>query len=94
MPRNRFQNAIAIQGGACNPRAIVNTLIAAISEMDKETRGSGRFVADTDTITGDAAFRLMVHQLAYITRAYRFDHLVSDYDAALSECQKKAGEWS
>lgn len=55
----RFSNAIAISDGACNPRAIINSMAAAIVEMQG---------MDTPTTCADPALKLMVHQLAFLLR--------------------------
>ena len=53
----RHSNAIAISDGACNPRAIINSMQAAIVEMNG---------ADTPTTLADPALKLMVHQLCFL----------------------------
>lgn len=53
----RHRDAIAISDGACNPRAIINSMAAAIVE----TQGM-----DTPTTCADPALKLMVHQLCFL----------------------------
>jgi hypothetical protein len=79
----RHRDAIAIDNGAVNPRAIVNALRNAIDEMDTPD-----LMVGTNTILDDPAFRLMVHQLAHLTRVLNFQ----DYMEAREFCEKEAGE--
>jgi hypothetical protein len=62
----RFRDARAIQQGACNPIAIVNSLKNAIDECRAVNMG-------TDQINGDPAVAAMVHQLAHLTGTQYFD---------------------
>jgi hypothetical protein len=61
MSNKRFEAAIAIDNGACNPSGIA----LSIAEACREIRNNGRYNGTVD-LTGDPAIRLMVHQLAYI----------------------------
>ena len=79
----RHNDAIAIQGGACNPIAICNTLLRATEEIRTET-GS---MLPTDAILNDPAFRLMVHQLAFLTRSGDVD---SNYNELMTACERAA----
>jgi hypothetical protein len=76
----RHQNALAIQGGACNPSGIAN----AIVEACREARDAGQ------DPTEDVAVRLMVHQLAYICRISEFENDFLNYSHALEACEKAA----
>lgn len=58
----RHSDALAIMEGACNPRAIVNSIQRGYEEIAAETSFKG-----TSSYTNDAAIRLMIHQLAYIS---------------------------
>ena len=53
----RHRDAIAVQGGACNPLTISKAIHNACLECGP---------VGTDLITSDPAVRLMVHQLAFI----------------------------
>jgi hypothetical protein len=77
----RHRDALAINDGACNPTAIVLSMKAAIEEI-RETN------TDTDAILMDAAFRLMVHQLSWITRSGAVTFEFMDYSAAVTECEE------
>lgn len=57
----RHKDALAIQEGAVNPIAIINSMKAACEEIRKEEAFHG-----TASMTEDPALRLMVHQLAFI----------------------------
>jgi hypothetical protein len=101
MPRNRHDDALVAQSaqdGARNPRAILGGLQRALAEMDAEADaarkpgGSNfRLTADTDTILDDAAFRLMVHQLAHLCRLPELE-CPGMWSGAMTECRRKAGE--
>ena len=55
----RHNDALGISQGACNPHAIVRSLIQALNECRAEN-------LDTDSTTHDPAIQLIVSQLAYI----------------------------
>ena len=57
----RHRDALAISDGACNPVAIVNTMVAAIAEARAEPGFTG-----WDELNRDPALRLMTHQLAFL----------------------------
>lgn len=76
----RHRNAIAAQGGACNPVALSRALVAAIDEVRAETQS-------TDAIRGDAAVRLICHQLSYLLDIDGFDNLTK-FAAAMKECEE------
>lgn len=83
----RHKAALDIQRGACNPRAIVISIEAAIHELDAEAGSpDGRDRrADTPTICNDPALRLMVHQLAHLMKLSDLDLL--SYEAAVDACR-------
>lgn len=83
----RHKDALAIQDGACNPVAIVDSIQKAIEEVRAETPGWG-------AIRQDAAVRLMVHQLAYLcsTSSFESGYGVGSYPAVLDECERLAGQ--
>lgn len=95
----RHSDAIAIQGGACNPRAIVNAIQRAITELDDESvqslvGASGNVVgtrmvsADTPTICNDPAIRLMIHQLGYITKSWDQYMALDVYGKLVDACNE------
>ena len=53
---NRFQDALAIQLGACNIAGMARTLVSACDEV----------TATHGFIPNDPAIKLIVHQMAYI----------------------------
>ena len=57
----RNRDAIAISDGACNPVAIVNSMVAAIAEMRAQPDFGG-----WDELCADPALKLMTHQLAFL----------------------------
>ena len=57
----RNRDALAISDGACNPVAIVNSMVAAIAEMRAQPNFSG-----LDELCADPALKLMTHQLAFL----------------------------
>ena len=57
----RNRDALAISDGACNPVAIVNSMVAAIAEMRAQPNFSG-----WDELRDDPALKLMTHQLAFL----------------------------
>ena len=84
---SRHSDAIAIQGGACNPIAIINSLTRAIEEIGAEVGGIS---PPTETVTGDPAVRLMVHQLAYICLANdHFCQIGPEYSGLAAACEEK-----
>jgi hypothetical protein len=70
--RNRFDDAVHISGGACNPVAVAGTIHKHSLEMLRS--GSGM-----DTIRNDPAMRLMVYQLAYLFNVSEFDNSFTSY---------------
>lgn len=79
---SRFSNAIYISDGACNPRAIINTMRVALDEMP---------MADTPTVCADPALKLMVHQLAFLLHIPTMEG-VDDWEAWREECFAKVEE--
>jgi hypothetical protein len=71
----RHEDALAISNGACNPSGIALSIVDAC----REARAEGK------TAHEDAAVRLMVHQLAFISNIHRFDD-GDEYHKALVEC--------
>lgn len=77
--KRRYDNAIAIQQGACNPSGICHSIIAACQEVRDEGGG-------TDQIRADPAVRLMVHQLAFLCAIAEIDSDISLYARLTDEC--------
>jgi hypothetical protein len=61
--RNRFDNALMIQEGACNPSGIAHSLVNACHEC----------IAAGVSQRTDPAVRLIVHQLAYLCNVGEID---------------------
>lgn len=78
----RYNNAIGIQEGACNPTAIAHSIIQACQEINCENGG-------TDTIRQDPAVRLMVHQLAFLTNQTEIDNSMPCYSNLIKQCKDK-----
>jgi hypothetical protein len=83
--RNRFKDAIAIQGGACNPRAVARSWLAHMDAMANQG-------ADTNTLCTDPALRLIAHQLAFLFNVNEIDHTPQVYGDLMSTCETKAKE--
>lgn len=79
----RHRDALAITAGACNPSGIA----LAIVEACREIRALPDYYG-TDHITSDPAIRLMVHQLAYITKMSEFDSDILAYGKAIGACEE------
>jgi hypothetical protein len=56
----RYNDALFIADGACNPSGIAISIVDACREIRSKPN------AGTVALTGDPAIRLMVHQLAFI----------------------------
>jgi hypothetical protein len=57
--KNRFDDALFAQTGACNGRAVSHALVAAYAAAHTESR-------DTATSNNDPAVRLLLHQLCHL----------------------------
>ena len=79
MENNRFDNALLIQEGACNPHAILQEIQNAI----KETLDAG------DHVLSDAAIRLMIHQLAHIFDIQSVFSNLGEYKRLVIICEKR-----
>ena len=75
----RFNDALMIQQGACNPSGIARTLVAACKECLDEN-GDQR---------NDPAIRLIVHQLAYLCNVAEFDSSLTAYGKATEACESR-----
>jgi hypothetical protein len=84
----RHENALGIQEGACNLRAIARSLVEAADEAAGEGIGAEQ----------DAAVRMIVHRLARLCRvddiAYGYNAvtLVDTYCTLMNECKTRAQE--
>lgn len=79
--QKRFSDAIAIQGGACNVVAIVNSLLAAAKDAREEN------VQPCE----DPAVRLIVHQLAHLCNNHQVDTEPSEYNKLVEICEQNSG---
>lgn len=77
--RNRFQNAVEIQQGACNVVAVANALLTAA----RDAREGG--IAPES----DPAVRLIVHQLAFLCNTARIDEDITVYNELLDYCDER-----
>jgi hypothetical protein len=84
----RHEDALGIQEGACNLRAIARSLVGAADEAAREGVGAEQ----------DAAVRMIVHRLARLCRvdlvSYGYDpqSLSDTFCTLMQECRAKAGE--
>ena len=79
---NRFQNALMIQEGACNPSGIANALKEACREC----------IAEGVSQREDPAVRLIVHQLAFLCNVYEIDHTLNEYAKLRTRCEARVSE--
>ncbi len=84
MARNRYDNAIGIQEGACNPSGILHSMIQACEEIRAEPDHTG-----TDQLRADPALRLMAHQLSYLLRVAEIDSDLDVYGKLAAQCEEK-----
>lgn len=82
--RNRFDNALGIQQGACNPSGITHSLLEAIQEMSDAGAG-------TQEVCDDPAVRLIAHQLAYVLNIGEIDDNHAVYQGLMTDCAMRAG---
>jgi hypothetical protein len=84
----RHADALGIQEGACNLRAIARSLVGAAEEAAAEGKGAEQ----------DAAVRMIVHRLARLCRvdlvSYGYDPagLADTYHILMHECNVRAQE--
>ena len=76
---NRFQKALGIQEGACNPSGIAHALLEACQECIKEN------VSQHD----DPAVRLIVHQLAHVAGVDEINESFTLYSELTKQCKEK-----
>jgi hypothetical protein len=86
----RHEDALGIQEGACNLRAIAKSLVGAANEAAGEGIGAEQ----------DAAVRMIVHRLARLCRVdlisygYDVESLADTFGTLLKECKARAQEGS
>lgn len=84
----RHEDALGIQEGACNLRAIAKSLVGAANEAAGEGVGAEQ----------DAAVRMIVHRLARLCRVdlisygYDAESLADTFGTLLRECKTRALE--
>jgi transcription elongation factor Elf1 len=79
VPR-RFQDALAIQEGACNPAGIALSLHYACVEC----------LHDNVSQREDPAVRLITHQLSYLMNVPEVDNTLHLYSSLIDYCKEKA----
>lgn len=80
--RNFYRDALHIQGGACNPRAIVNTI--------KDFMTGPLSERDTDSLRANPGLRLMVHQLAHLMGVHELESRPLVYTEVTQACETLA----
>ena len=84
----RHEDALGIQEGACNLRAIARSLVGAADEATGEGIGAEQ----------DAAVRMIVHRLARLCRVdlvsygYDVESLADTFCTLMQECKTRAQE--
>lgn len=81
--RNRFDHALYIQMGACNPSGIAHAIVEACAECRNEG----------DDVRTDPAIRLMVHQLAYLCNVSEIDDTLMTYSELDKVCRVRSTEF-
>jgi hypothetical protein len=89
---NRFETALFMQAGACNPSGIIVALSAAKDELNLERRDNPDLSFRTDP-----AIRLIVHQLSYIMGMTgpdfpQAEHGTDGWEDAMMQCCLQASE--
>lgn len=79
---NRFDDALYIVQGACNPSGIALALHKACVEAMREGLG-------TKQVCEDAAVRLIAHQLAYLLKISEVDDSLTLYGELTDICKLK-----
>jgi len=77
---NRHREALEIQEGACNVRAIARALVKAADEAGNEGGPNPR---------EDAAVRLIAHQIAFLCNVAEIDNGFLVYSKLEDECRAK-----
>jgi len=76
---NRFDDAVAIQCGACNISGIARSLVKAADAA----RQDGVLAED------DPAVRLIIHQLAFLVRVAEIDNTPGVYLKLRQHCEER-----
>ncbi len=76
----RHRNAIDVQKGASNPRAVSRVLVEAVDEAAAEN-------PDTDSICEDSAVRLIAHQLSWLLGIQEINNDLPLYRGLLEQCE-------
>jgi hypothetical protein len=84
MKDDRYNNALAIQEGACNPSGILNSMLSACREIRDNPDHTG-----TDELRADPALRLMAHQLSYLLRVAEIDNDLQVYGDLVAQCKAR-----
>jgi hypothetical protein len=82
MAKRHSDALFIVNPGACNPSGIAHSIIEACREIRESPDHTG-----TDQIRGDAAIRLMVYQLAFLSNIAAFDHDLAAYGEAVKTCE-------
>jgi len=82
--RNRFDNAVGIQEGACNPSGILHSMLEACEEIRAEPSHAG-----TDQLRADPALRLMAHQLNYLLNVGEIERDLDVYGKLVHFCRTR-----
>lgn len=77
--RNRFDDALFVQAGACNGQAVARALVKAYDEAKADTRSTG----DANL---DPAVQMILHQLCHLGGIITEDSSRFVYEAAYREC--------
>lgn len=85
MAHNRYENALLVQQGACNPSGIAKTIYDMCAEIRAEPDHGG-----TEQIRNDPAIRLLVHQLAYLCKVSEIDDSLTLYGELMEQCKAKS----
>jgi hypothetical protein len=90
--RNRFEQALFVQAGACNGGAIAKSLVNAYEEARVDNQGG------TDGTNADPAVQLILHQLCHLARMnvddglrYRDNPNIFSYERAEQACIERCG---
>lgn len=81
----RHNDALYVQMGACNPRAVARSLVQALDDAAAER-------PSTDQVRRDEACRLICHQLAHLMGVYEVDHDAVTWRRLVDTCSAMADE--
>jgi hypothetical protein len=77
---NRWDDAVGIQGGACNMSGVTRALVRCINQCREEN-------GDVRT---DAAIRMIVHQMAHLCNVDEINTGFDTYSKLAQECEEKS----